>query len=317
MRHKPLVTDIARNEGMYMRYLYSRTNRMFEWAGLPDTVSPRYLEYYLQRTGKACITKAHGDYYAFFFNWGGQRDAYYQPKTGLINNPWLDFNVEVSFEDEAVLIRNDAMIQGLHGLFTRYAELLAQGDLTLRQDLVLRRGKLVLASGDDDTRASVRQFISNLEQGKLEPVLSDDLLETLTITPGMDGGNPTYDMELRQYVLASLYNELGLRQQQNNKREYVNERQVATDAHTTLIDDMLYERQHACKELNNRFGWEVSVDFAGEWKREVEREEGELNELGSGPSTTAGSTSGATDGGESDNSPDEADDTSRAKRESG
>lgn len=303
---KPIVTDVPRNARMYMAYLMARTVRMFEWTGLPDDVDARYMEYYLQRTGKCAIIPANGTHYAAYFDWGGPRDAYYCPYTGIVVNPWIPVNHEYDFRTEAVLIRNDSLMRGLQTLLYRYAELLAQADLTLRQSLIYRRGKIVIGSGDDDTRESIRSMLLNLERGRIEPIMSDDLLDTLTISAGMDGGNPTYDMELRQYILASLYHEIGLELNMNNKREYVNsnEQKINATSSGALCDDMLYERERACDLMKERFGWGVTVGFAGEWKRSEEAQEAALEGGEGNAATDEGSTAEPADRGDEDHRSD-------------
>ena len=58
---------------------FARTQSMFTWSGLPETIPCYMLEMYLQINGYAGICRVNGDLYAFYGGLGGEPDAYYQP----------------------------------------------------------------------------------------------------------------------------------------------------------------------------------------------------------------------------------------------
>ena len=64
--------DKDRNITNIVRYMLNRTQQMFSWEGLPDTIPPRMLEVYLQTNGNVCITEVKGDLYAFTGGPGGE-----------------------------------------------------------------------------------------------------------------------------------------------------------------------------------------------------------------------------------------------------
>ena len=48
----------------YVDYMLSRSQMMFNYENLPESIPQLYLERYLQRNGHCCITKVKGELYA-------------------------------------------------------------------------------------------------------------------------------------------------------------------------------------------------------------------------------------------------------------
>ena len=76
-------------------------------------------------------------------------------------------------------------------------------------------------------------------------------------------------IELKQYLLGSWYNELGLNANFNMKREAINESEadLNEDALLPLIDDMLESRKTAINQINALFGLDIKVDLTSSWKK--------------------------------------------------
>ena len=76
----------------YIAYMLSRTQMIFKWENLPDTIPERMLELYLQTEGSCIIGKANdGNLYAFVGGYGGEPNAYYQPTTYVVANPYSQY----------------------------------------------------------------------------------------------------------------------------------------------------------------------------------------------------------------------------------
>ena len=74
-------------------------------------------------------------------------------------------------------------------------------------------------------------------------------------------------IENQQYLKASLFNELGLSDNYNMKRERLTEgeTEAGDDSNFTLIYNMFKNRHKACELINEKFGTDLSVDFGSVW----------------------------------------------------
>ena len=97
------VTDKLNARYNYMAYMLDRTQEMFTYSGLPDTIPARMLELYLQVNGFVCVTEVEGKLYAFFGGLGGLPDEYYRPTECIVNNPALKFNATLKINKDCVI----------------------------------------------------------------------------------------------------------------------------------------------------------------------------------------------------------------------
>ena len=79
-------------------------------------------------------------------------------------------------------------------------------------------------------------------------------------------------MEIKQYYLASLMNELGLNSNYNMKREAINENESAMndDILQPFIQNMLECRKKDFEKVNDMFGTNIEVELADVWKLKEE-----------------------------------------------
>ena len=80
----------------YVMFMLDRTNQMFEYKGLPDTIPPYMLELYLQINGHVCITEVNGKLYALPGGLGGAPDPYFRPTLYVLANPGLGYSASLS-----------------------------------------------------------------------------------------------------------------------------------------------------------------------------------------------------------------------------
>ena len=293
------ILDKRRSIYNYVMLMFDRTNQMFEYKGLPDTVSSYMLELYLQINGHIGWLEWDGALYALPGGWGGAPDPYYRPTIYIVANPALGgshdckivnhlppYNKEVwSTKPDCVLMRNDTLMRGLFYMFSRFATELAENDVSIRSAQINSRQQTIIAGSTDREIASARAYIKGLEDGKLEAVMDQSMA-----TNGIRATNVSVQsanviiqlIELQQYLKASWYNEIGLNANFNMKREYLSEEELAsqTDTLLPLIDDMLRCRQEAVESINKTFGTNISVDKNSAWlnKQEAVDTEQEIKE---------------------------------------
>lgn len=257
----------------YCKYTFTRTQSMFTYEGLPDTIPVQWLESYLQRNGSCCIAEHEGKLYALLGNAGGELDEYYQPTIYTVANPALNISKSYKIGEDCVYCRNDFDAVGLVPLVSRYCGLMTENLLTVRISDINMRMMNLLSAPDDNTLQSTKQYLKDLEDGKLGVVGETPFFEGLKLqSKGVGNGDYMIQfIELQQYLKGSMYNELGINANFNMKREALSGQEVALndDALMPLIDDMLKQRRAMCDELNQMFGLNVSVDYGSTWHSNV------------------------------------------------
>ena len=295
----------------YVVYMLNRTQKIFEYEGLPDTIPKRMLEFLLQVNGFACICKVKDDLYAMRGGLGGEPDAYYQPTICVVANPALKFDKTLKIHEDCVIMRNDSFRYGLLPMFRRYATAMVENDISFRMASINTRIQALLTAPDDATRAAAEKYLDDVESGKLGAIQVNEFLNGMQALPMTNSQRTFTDLiEYQQYIKASWFNEIGLNANYNMKREKLSttESQMNSDALLPLVDDMLENRQTAIDEINDMFGTNITVRFASSWEKLLEEFQQESNQLDggdmnddtgdSGYSTGDGSGDGRTDDGE-------------------
>lgn len=266
-------SDKAKVFENYCKYTFTRTQSMFTYEGLPDTIPVQWLESYLQRNGSCCIAEHEGKLYALLGNAGGELDEYYQPTIYTVANPALNLSKSFKIGEDCVYCKNDYDALGLVPLVSRYCGLMTENLLTVRISDINMRMMNLLSAPDDNTLQSTKQYLKDLEEGKLGVVGETPFFDGLKLqSKGVGNGDYMIQfIELQQYLKGSMYNELGINANFNMKREALSGQEVALndDALMPLIDDMLKQRRAMCDELNQMFGLNVSVDYGSTWHSNV------------------------------------------------
>lgn len=276
------ILDKKRSIYNYVGFMFDRTNQMFEYSGLPETIPAYMLELYLQINGHVCVTKVEGDLYALPGGMGGAPDPYYRPTLYVVANPGLGYSKSLRIlnhlspfgnqdtQGECVLIRNDTNMKGLFYLFSRYATELAENDVSIRAAQINSRQQTLIAANTDKQIASASAYFDNLEKGKIISVADQAFLDGVKIANvSVQGANSIIQLiELQQYLKASWYNEIGLNANFNMKREYLSEEELraSTDVLLPLIDDMLRCRKDAISAINSTYGTNITVEKNSAWE---------------------------------------------------
>lgn len=268
----------------HVAYMLNRTQVMFHWDGLPDTIPVRSLELYLQTNGNACFYEHNGKLYVFVGGMGGEPDPYYMPTIYTIANPALKLNVNAKIGENCVVMPNDSLYIGLLPLFTRYANGMTENELSLKIAIINSRIIDLISAPDDRTKASAEKFLADIVDGKLGVIGETAFLDGIKAQPyGTTANSNTITnlIECEQYFKASWFNELGLNANYNMKRESLNsaESQLNNDALLPLVDDMLRCRELAVEKVNEMFGTNIRVSLASSWEDNAEEIEMEHEQL--------------------------------------
>lgn len=308
---KWLQSDILNKQAgihTYVNYMLDRTNKMFEWTGLPDTIPPRILELFLQMNGYAAFVRVEEtktiDYpgrlvtkpgvYVFWGGIGGERDIYYRPILFTLANPRLkqslqcqviydSSQLEQNPENPCVLMRSDSNYMGLMPLFSRYAVQLVENDISIRSAQINARAQVGISVNTDREAETARKYLDDLEAGKLAVMGETAFLDGISVANvGTQSANVIIQLiELQQYLKASWFNDLGLNANFNMKREYISREEIGsqTDVLLPLVDDMLECRKEAAKLINEIFDLNISVEKNSAW---ADKDQTILNSLAAG-----------------------------------
>ena len=265
----------------YIKDTLIRTQKMFKYNNLPKTIPKEQLELLLQRNGYAVITKVNGELYAFYGGLGGEPNEYYLPTIATVANPALKFSKSMIIDKECVIIKNDAMFMGLMPLIQSTSYLLAQADISFKYALINGRMKAIVTAPNDEVKASLDEMFKQIEKGSsLKVVVDDDLMNELKVSPYGSNDNGIDIIELKQYIIGSFYQKLGIQSNFNMKREALNSAESALndDILYPLIDEMLEERQKGVEKINELYGTNISVELSSIWKQLRDQEEQAVKE---------------------------------------
>lgn len=277
----------------YQAYMYNKCLSIFEWKNLPDDMITRDIEKVAQPKGMTFFLKDDRYYvlrgsFKDFITWN------YEPKQAIIVNPALpNLKSEWDLDKDCICIPNDSYYIGLSGIINKYAHLLAQADLSINYSLFNLRLKNIPTANDSDTKIALDELFKDVWKGKkIQSIAVQDLTNSLKDADLLGFNSTTNNeaqllIEMRQYLVASFYIEIGINANYNMKRESISsdEFKMNDDALLPLLDDMLKCRKMACDKINKMFGLNIEVDFTSSWKKlreelQIEKEKQELeNEI--------------------------------------
>lgn len=266
----------------YITYMLLRTQKIFEYKNLPDTIPKRMLESMLQVNGFVCVAKHAGDLYAFWGGLGGEPDAYYQPTICVVANPFLKLSKEFKIGKDCVIIRNDTHYYGLMPLFRRYATALVENDISFRLASINTRIQSIMTAPDQPTTEACEEYLGSVEAGDLGVIQANEFLEGVKVQNASTALRTFTDLiEYQQYLKASWFNEIGLNANYNMKREKLSttESQMNNDALLPLVDEMLESRREGIELVNQMFDTNIEVSFASSWEKLVEEFQAEIDDL--------------------------------------
>lgn len=264
-------TDKNRLVGDLVRYMLIRTQAMFEYTGLPESIPQKFLEQYVQSSGFVGIVKVKGELYAMWGGLGGVPDVYYQPTVLTVANPALEYSASLTIGRDCEIIRNDFLYEGLMPLCSRYATLLAENFISIRMASINKRTQTFLRADNDRDKGAADKFVKDLVDGKLSAVMTTPFFDGITAQPyGQNSGSSqiTELTELHQYLESKWFNDLGLQANYNMKRESLSAAELGlnNDIMLPMIDQMLLCRQQDLEKVNAMYGTNISVKLSSAWE---------------------------------------------------
>ena len=175
---------------LYVTKTLIKTQRIFEYKNLPETIAQKDLELLLQVNGSCAIKEVERKLYAFRCGLGGKPNPYYLPTIAVIANPGLNYNATLKIDEECVVMLNDSLYKGLMPLINSNAYLLAQCDIALKYATINSRMPVLISAPDDKTKAEAEKYLKDIEEGKKLGAIANknffEKLETIDYAKGSD-----------------------------------------------------------------------------------------------------------------------------------
>lgn len=262
----------------YIRKMLVKTQQMFEYENLPDTIPKKDYLLIKQTQGHVTIAKApDGNLYAFRGGLGGRPNPYYLPTTSIVANPALNFNKTFTIDKDCVVILNDALYQGLLPLIEHNAYLLAECDISFKFASINIRIPALVDAPNDTAKAEAEKFFEQIEEGKKIGVIGDEtFFDKLSVYNYANSDTSiTHLIELKQYVWGTFLQELGIQSTFNMKREAINEAEagMSEDILFPTVDEMLEQEQIGWDKVNKMFGTNVKVRLSSVWQNAKDKRE--------------------------------------------
>lgn len=261
--------DKSRNVDNLIKYMLNRSNIMFQYHNLPDSIPSREIELLLQTNGFGVFIEVEGKYYIVNGGLGGEPDVYNMPTEAVISIPALKLNKTYKINEDCIVIPNDSMYLGLLPMYAKYCTLMNENEMTMLLATVNKRIQHLLSANDDNTIESAKKFLEKVFDGEIGVIGESKLFESLKVNTTSSTSQVSMKdlFEYEQYLKASMYNEIGLSANFNMKRERLSSSEVEanTDNLYPLVDDMLNSRRKGLEKVNEMFGLDIQVEFNSSW----------------------------------------------------
>ena len=245
-------------------YMLDRTQQIFIWKGLPETIPAHELEFMLQVFGNVCITdvaetpneRIKTGLYALYGGLGGVPDAYYNPTIYTIANPYLNFSKQLEIGFDCVRARNDKLGIGFLPMFIKYATMQNENEISMNMLSIVYRIGEIISADDDRTYESAKEYYNNVVAGKFGAIASSEFFDGVQVDKSQSNKSIKDLIEYEQYIKASWFNEIGLNSNYNMKRERIvsTEAEMNDDALIPFVENMLTWRRKAIEDVKELYG---------------------------------------------------------------
>ena len=302
-----IIDDKSKLIRMYVNRGLKTILEMFEYKGLPDTITQRTLELFILG-GSAKIFHYNDKWYCGVGELGGVFTSDFLPSIATLTNVGLkgfegkEFAIlskelannpdelsKINKDDYCIVIPNDDLYNGIYDDLYHYAEIQTETDLTIKFGLYNARIPSIAVTNDDDTKTSFDMFYKAIINGKTiddkdgsAQVMGSALYDSLKSVPY----NNTHVNQLKEVIEVKQYNKAtfdqtyGIDNNSNSKRESLNDGEVEAyeDQLLPMVDEMLRNRKDGIDLFNKISGLNVSVELSSLWKNRRKKIQQELND---------------------------------------
>lgn len=260
------ISQQVATEQMYVSQLTELCANRFEWTGLPDSISPRFLELLLFQYGLAVYYEEPkiGKQIAIRAAQVGLPNYQGDPVEFQVIAPGVDNIYKTLSNSKCVPIWANYLRTPEHDKVMLYARKLANIDRTIEINIENMRYTKVLMV-EEDQRQSYVNLMRMHQEG--QPMIFGSKGLDLSQIQALDVGVPVEAVPNLMIAKSKLWNEcmsmLGINNANQDKRERLVASEVsANDEQVSAFKNIaLNSRQESAKNINAMFGTDISVDF--------------------------------------------------------
>lgn len=243
---------------------------LFEWEGLPNTIPQHEIEVGLYSHGYTTIVRLNnGNYISPYENNRNGITDYYDIFTKVNFTTPLHYGTRTIGKD-AILICNNSLKMPLMPKIQRYATLLAHTDVSLVCELVNDRETKLFEAMNGKTADKCNYYQNRLYNGEFETIVSGGL-ESIKVTELNKRSVNEVErlVVVRNKLIQSYLEEIGVKKTSEKKERMISDEASGDEEMLKYnIKDMLECRKKSAKEMNDLWGWNVSVKCNIEYSKE-------------------------------------------------
>lgn len=258
------MLELQKNYAYYYNTLRMLTTSLFKWEGLPDTVPERFVEKTLFSHGQ--IAFAHDDVISYIVakcNGNYSLSMYDEPNSYNLYGNGYSRNFKA---EECVIIRNNIDCVPTHFYVDYFANKLSRIQQSIDSNLELQKYPIGVAC-DETQKLTMENFIKSYEGG--EPFIlkykdsNFNGIETINFNVPFIADKLN---EMADKYMTKCLTTFGINNANTSKKERLNADEVNSNNQYLDLnaDSMLLFRDQACKEINEKYGLNVSVKMREE-----------------------------------------------------
>lgn len=302
----------------YELMLMEKASTLFDWEGLPDGLPVRELERMLLFTPSATagiVRKKDGSkapyncpYIAVpLSNTGEEMTVYNEGLKWMYTTNTQGGRIKEDDDDVVIGFNNRCRIP-LTLLVMKYADLFEEIDKSLKIGIIRTRATKILRASSDAAKVAIDNIMNDVTSGQYctmydgnnfkDLVTGEGAIESVDLSDGYTANDLNALMLLRKELFSQFMMEIAIPITDIPKKSQVNtgELQGYDDYAEFSASDMLASRKEMAEKMNEKFGWEVSVDYNPVIKKIIERreenEEQQTKESAVQTDTTSGDNTG-------------------------
>jgi len=261
----------------YLNRLTELAMAMFEWKNLPKTIDWRFLEYILYYNGQILFFKEDGldEYVVTKCALSGKMNFYRVPED---RRAYADNGYQANLnENNSVVIYNNMLRLPTYPAMMFYARKLWEIDRVI--DINIKAQKTpVLILANEDERLTMKnvylQYDGNqpVIYGSKSMGLNDNIQVLKTDAPYLADKL----MEQKNQIWNEAMTYLGISNVSYQKKERLISDEITRSMGGTIASRIsrLEMRNEACKQINDMFGLDISVDYREDFQELVDINEG-------------------------------------------
>ena len=268
------IQDFENGTRFYFQTILKKLFGMIVFRNLPESVNETFLKQTLLLQGKIIFFENNGELIALNGQYSNTPDLYYIPQNIIIANPVIGSKNLIINKDCIVVYCSETDVYnfsgiygGLYYLIMRTAQQLADCDISINCYLKNSRVFKLIAADDEITKASAQIALQKMYDGETATVADSNLIAKLTgldMIPSNVSNIAQSLIDMKQYILAHFYHEIGLNTNDNMKRAHLLETEVDTNTNLVRanIQNIIETISKGIAAVNEKFNTDIQIELS-------------------------------------------------------